>query len=69
MVCKGRVRNGVVVLEGDTQLPEGTEVRVETIEPVETLFDRLQHVIGKATDLPEDLAEQHDHYLYGLPKS
>jgi hypothetical protein len=25
-------------------------------------------VIGQGVDLPEDLAEQHDHYLYGSPK-
>jgi hypothetical protein len=25
-------------------------------------------VAGKAVGLPEDLAENHDHYLHGLPK-
>jgi hypothetical protein len=24
--------------------------------------------MGKAENLPEDLAQNHDHYLYGLPK-
>jgi hypothetical protein len=70
MVFKGRVQNGAIVLEGDTHLAEGTEVRVETVEPAgPTLFDRLEGVIGQGVDLPEDLAEQHDHYLYGVPKS
>jgi hypothetical protein len=27
----------------------------------------LKHA-GKAEGLPEDLADQHDHYLYGTPK-
>lgn len=71
MVCKGRVENGVIVIEGDVQLPEGVEVRIETVgdTPSTTLYDRFRDVIGKAVDLPEDAAEQHDHYLYGLPKS
>jgi hypothetical protein len=71
MVCKGRVQNGVIVIEGDMRLPEGAEVRIETVAPsaTATLYDRFRDVIGKAVDLPDDLAEQHDHYLYGVPKS
>ncbi|MBL9187375.1 MAG: hypothetical protein JNK23_07860 [Opitutaceae bacterium] len=33
-----------------------------------TLFDRLKAFDGRADDLPTDLALQHDHYLYGVPK-
>lgn len=33
-----------------------------------TLYDRFQNVIGKVRDLPADMANQHDHYLYGVPK-
>lgn len=69
MVCKGRVQNGVIVLEGDARLPEGAEVVVETVAGATTLFDRFQDVIGQGVDLPDDLADQHDHYLYGVPKS
>jgi hypothetical protein len=68
----GEIRNGVVVFEGTPPLlPEGTRVRVELIEsPQEarTLAGRLEDVIGKADGLPADLAENHDHYLHGLPK-
>ena len=70
MTYRGRVENGVVVLEQPGALPEGTEVRVEPISERErrTLADRLANVIGAATDLPEDMAENHDHYLHGAPK-
>jgi hypothetical protein len=29
----------------------------------------LLEMAGKADDLPADLSLQHDHYLYGTPKS
>jgi hypothetical protein len=36
------------------------------IEPTTTAFERI---LGRATDLGvSDLAEQHDHYLYGVEK-
>jgi hypothetical protein len=31
-------------------------------------FEIFKSVIGKATNLPQDAAYQHDHYLYGTPK-
>ncbi|MHB1035853.1 MAG: hypothetical protein ACYC35_18715 [Pirellulales bacterium] len=76
MVYRGRVKNGVVILDDPVQLPEGTEVEVDlpirsTGEPLEgapTLYDRLKPVIGMAEGLPADLAENHDHYLHGTPK-
>ena len=33
-----------------------------------SLYERLKPVIGKARNLPADMAENHDHYLYGVPK-
>jgi hypothetical protein len=77
MTYRGRVQDGVVVLEQPGALPDGTEVCVEPVgrqsEPVppvprRTLAERLANVIGTATDLPEDMAENHDHYLHGAPK-
>lgn len=70
MSLRGRVHNGVVVLDGCAKLPEGAEVRVETIAPVErkSLADRLRNIIGSVPDLPEDLAQNHDHYIHGTPK-
>ena len=34
----------------------------------ESLGDFLLRVAGTAAGLPPDLAENHDHYLYGTPK-
>ena len=33
-----------------------------------TLAEIFRDVIGKAQGLPADMAEHHDHYLYGTPK-
>ena len=70
MTYRGRVKNGVVVLDEPAELPEGAEVRVELAEPRQgrTLADRLRGVIGIVKGLPPDLAEHHDHYLHGVPK-
>jgi hypothetical protein len=67
----GYVKNGVVVLEGQPVLAEGTKVRVEPIEiksHLATLSERLIKVAGTAKGLPADLAVNHDHYLHGQPK-
>ena len=66
----GRVENGVVVLDNQIRLPEGTKVRVEPIEeqPRRTLAERFRNIIGVADDMPEDMAEQHNHYIHGTPK-
>ncbi|HLA83754.1 MAG TPA: hypothetical protein VJL29_03090 [Thermoguttaceae bacterium] len=78
MVYRGRVKNGVVVLDSSEVLPEGAEVRVELVpaeskEPLlddqgQTLGQKLMKYAGRAVGLPEDAALQHDHYLYGAPK-
>ena len=63
------VENGTIKLPADVHLPDGTQVRVEPIEDIgPTLAERLASFIGVAKDLPPDLAENHDHYLYGTPK-
>ena len=69
MTYLGHVRNGSVVLDGSVVLPEGTKVRVEPIaETGKTLAERFANVIGCISDLPSDLAENHDHYIHGTPK-
>jgi hypothetical protein len=70
---RGTVRSGVVVLPDGVALPEGAEVEVTL--PGETapgLGDRLA-ALGRwaetlPTDLPPDLAANHDHHLHKLPK-
>lgn len=70
----GRVKNGVIVLDEPLNLEDGIEVRVEIPERrspgvVASVFrQRYAEVIGKAEGLPNDAAENHDHYLYGSPR-
>ena len=70
MIYHGQIKNGIVVLDEKPELPEGTEVEVQTIPspPRKTLAERFQNVIGRATVLPDDMAAQHDHYIHGSPK-
>jgi hypothetical protein len=74
MTYRGRVKNGVVVLDGQALIPEGTEVSVEPLQSgraesadagLSPLFEVWKR--AKSTGLP-DLALNHDHYLYGYPK-
>ncbi len=78
MDIRGKVSGGVVVLEDSNALPDGTVVRVEPVEDragavkapegEQSLSEMLLSFAGKAKGLPADLARNHDHYLYGLPK-
>jgi hypothetical protein len=72
MTLEGRVENGTIVLTPPASLPEGARVCIQVL-PAETsdpsLFDRLGQLAGKAVNLPPDAASQHDHYLYGTPKT
>ena len=76
MTYRGRVRDGVVVLDASASLPEGTEVRVEPVGEAaetcaprqDTLAEVMLRFAGKAKGLPPDASLNHDHYLYGTPK-
>jgi hypothetical protein len=71
MKYTGKVRDGVVVLEGSPPLKEGTVVAVEPLEQTchgATLGQHLKRFSGSARGLPQDLARNHDHYLHGRPK-
>ena len=70
MSFQGHVQNGVVVFDEPVSLPEGAVVRVELIasSPRQTLAERYKNIIGTVHDLPEDMAENHDHYLHRAPK-
>ena len=73
MAYPGHVRNGVVMLDTQVQLPEGAAVRVELAEDDEpadrlpTLAERLKGVVG-IVEGPPDLAANHDHYAHGKRK-
>jgi hypothetical protein len=46
-------------------------VRVEEVAPGEnhpSWTEVFEDLIGAADGLPEDLAENHDHYIHGAPK-
>ncbi len=66
----GTVRNGVVVLDTGSTLPEGARVEVvlhrENAPP--GVGKRLLKHAGTVSDLPSDMADQHDHYIHGTPK-
>jgi hypothetical protein len=70
MSFKGKVKNGVVVLPRNANLPDGTEVEVRTVDDPKSddFTDMLLRIAKKVRGLPRDLAAQHDHYLYGVPK-
>ena len=71
MKFTGVVKDGVVVLIEGPRLKDGTPVEVEVTDSDEnrpTLAEIFKNVAGKAVGLPSDMARNHDHYLYGLPK-
>jgi len=71
MSLEGTVVNGVIVFDEEERLPEGTRVEInvkEVPKATSPLGEMLLRHAGKAVGLPEDMAEQHDHYLHGTPK-
>jgi len=73
MSFTGQVKDGVVVFDGPSRPPEGTAVRVVEVPPVAsqspTWGEVFKDLIGAVEGLPEDMAENHDHYIHGSPKS
>jgi predicted DNA-binding antitoxin AbrB/MazE fold protein len=79
MVIHAVYENGVFRPTEPVELPDSCLVELvihkpaPVINPASTI-DPLAKLAGIATshpenpDLPSDLAEQHDHYLYGTPK-
>jgi len=77
MTYKGHVFNGTVLLDEPAEIPDGTKVEIAVYEPSQlaedgpilpTLYERLRSVVG-VVDGPADLAENHNYYAHGLPKS
>ena len=72
MTYRGHIRNGQITLDEPAQFPEGTEVIVALVEKSATNEDLAQVLLrhaGRGRELPVDLAEQHDHYAHGKPKT
>jgi len=77
MTFRGRVSNGVIVLEEPSSLPEGTEVTVRAVQRKARPSRRRRSVkvakgllslSGAARGLPADASRNIDHYLYGHSK-
>jgi hypothetical protein len=70
MELEGVVHNGVIVPDDATALAEGTRVRITPapLEKPKPFGERFGQFKGAASGLPEDLADQHDHYRLGTPK-
>jgi hypothetical protein len=80
MTYQGTVQNGVVVFSNGVKLPDGTEVTVVPIsagantlrEGEKTIWQKMVDLAERAEsqpcNLPNDLADNHDHYLHGVPK-
>ena len=49
MVVTGHVRNGVIVLDNDTHLPEGEKVSVAVVDPLPASEQRYYGVTGTQT--------------------
>ena len=79
MTYRGKMTNGVVVLDGPQLPPEGTPVTVNVLKPraprrakgrkpTGTMYDGLKPFIGMGAGLPPDASQNVEHYLYGAPK-
>ena len=75
MTVKAVYENGVFKPREPVQLEEHTEVEVLIPVPPSpdvddpTGWKAAEALIGFIDDAPADLAENHDHYLYGQPKA
>jgi hypothetical protein len=76
MTYRGHVKNGQITLDEPVELPEWAAVNVDlvAVETAEngqehpTIWEKLLKLAGTVEGLPSDLAKNHDHYLYGVPK-
>lgn len=66
MTYRGRVQNGIVVLDPPAKLPEGAEVTIELQETGAKPADNpLMKYAGQAKDLPADASRSIDRLLFG----
>lgn len=72
MEIEGTVHNGVVILETESSLPDGTRVTVTPLEEdrkdTASAGKRLLWLAGAIQEMPADFAEEHDHYIHGTPR-
>jgi hypothetical protein len=71
MSFTGKIKNGVVVLPPGTKLPEGADVKIETLErpPEDDPFVAAVLKVAKPRPhWPKDFVLNHGHYVSGEPK-
>ncbi len=71
MSFTGIVKNGVVVLPPEANLPEGAEVKVEPLDSIPEDDPFIQAVLKLAKPRPhwpKDYALNHGHHVSGEPK-
>ena len=76
MVYNGHTEHGVIILDDVYSIPDGVSVRVEFSEEdtlskqdlLTTFSERFAAFAGIVEGMPEDAAENHNHYLYDMPK-
>ena len=71
MSVTGKVVNGAVVLPPGTKLPEGAEVRIETLKLTaedDPLVAAVEKLDKPRPHLPKDYALNPGHHLRGEPK-
>ena len=71
MSVSGIVKNGVVVLPPGTRLPEGAEVKIETIKHADSddpFLAAVERLAKPRPHLPRNYALNHGHFLRGEPK-
>lgn len=68
MSVTGKIVNGTVVLPPGTKLPEGAEVRIETVATDDPFVAAVERLAKPRAHLPKDYALNHGHYLRGEPK-
>ena len=72
MTYRGTVKDGVVVLPAEAQLPDGTTVDVIPQTELRAEDDPFLAAVLKVAKprphWPADYARNLDHYLYGVPK-
>lgn len=63
------VINDTIILPKGTHLEDHTEVLVlPKLRAGSSFLERNREFAGCYKDAPADLADNHDHYLYGAPK-
>jgi hypothetical protein len=72
MSYTGHVKQGVVIFDGPARPAEGASVRIEEVsnstKQLPSWGEVFEGLIGTVEGLPEDMAENHDHYIHGVPK-